>query len=157
MARDWDELLITRQPRAAAPAVGDDDDDGEQSGKRPRAFARLRASLRATRQALGTEVAANFGRTLADHDWEALEESLIVADVGARSAAEIAANLEATVRRERPDADALRSRLVELLAELAQGRDADGQPLPGTIDLRPEPTVILMVGVNGTGKTTTLG
>jgi fused signal recognition particle receptor len=40
---------------------------------------------------------------------------------------------------------------------MAQGSDRDGKPLPGTIDLRPRPTVVLMVGVNGTGKTTTLG
>lgn len=152
--RDWDELFITRGAAVATPRESEDEEPGE--GRRG-AFARLRASLRATRQALGTEVAAGFGKTLADHDWEALEESLIVADVGAGAAAEISASLESTARRERLDADALRGRLVELLAEMAQGSDRDGKPLPGTIDLRPRPTVVLMVGVNGTGKTTTLG
>jgi fused signal recognition particle receptor len=152
--RDWDELFITRN---APAAPGPTSDEEEPKGGRRGAFARLRASLRATRQALGTEVAVTFSKTLADHDWEALEESLIVADVGARAAAEISASLEATVRRERPDADALRGRLVELLAELARGKDSEGEPLEATIDLRPAPTVVLMVGVNGTGKTTTLG
>jgi fused signal recognition particle receptor len=155
MARDWDELFVTREARSAEPADGDADEDAPK--RRRGAFARLRASLRATRQTLGTEVAASFGKTLAEHDWEALEESLIMADVGARAAAEITASLEATVRRERPDADALRGRLVELLAELARGKGQDGEPPAATIDLRPQPTVVLMVGVNGTGKTTTLG
>ena len=142
VARDWDELLLTRRGRSAAV-----DEDGED------AFSRLRESLRATRQALGSEVAATFSRTLTAHDWDALEESLIVADVGGPAAAEIVSGLESTVRRERLDGDELRERLVELLA--AEATVTGGAPLH--IDLRPEPTVILMVGVNGTGKTTTIG
>jgi fused signal recognition particle receptor len=155
VARDWDDLFLVARKRTGPPAAGDEVEEVEAG--RARGFARLRASLRATRQALGTGVAAGFSKTLADHDWEALEESLILADVGAAAASEISSSLEATVRREGLDNDALRARLVELLAELARGRDRDGQPLPGTIDLRPHPTVVLMAGVNGTGKTTTLG
>jgi len=155
VARDWDDLFLVARGRRGASTVPDDVDDPE--GGRASGLARLRASLRATRQALGTGVAAGFSKPLADHDWEALEESLILADVGAPAAAEISQSLEATVRRERLDSDALRARLVELLAEQARGRDQDGQPLQATIDLRPQPTVVLMVGVNGTGKTTTLG
>jgi len=155
VARDWDDLFLVARKRAGPAAAGDELEEVEAG--RARGLARLRASLRATRQALGTGVAAGFSKTLADHDWEALEESLILADVGAAAAGEISASLESTVRRERLDNDALRARLVELLAELARGRDQDGQPLPATIDLRPQPTVVLMTGVNGTGKTTTLG
>jgi fused signal recognition particle receptor len=155
VARDWDDLFLVARGRRGASTAADDLDEPE--GGRARGFARLRASLRATRQALGTGVAASFSKTLADHDWEALEEALILADVGAPAAAEISERLEATVRRERLDSDALRARLVELLAEQARGRDQDGRPLQATIDLRPQPTVVLMVGVNGTGKTTTLG
>jgi len=151
--RDWDELFVTRTPRRLAR---EESEEGEPEQRRGR-FARLRDSLRATRQALGSEVAATFTKTLAEHDWEALEESLIVADVGAGAAAEISQSLEAAVRRERPDADALRERLVELLADLARGTEPGGARAEPTIDLREQPTVLLMVGVNGTGKTTTLG
>ncbi|HEX2703350.1 MAG TPA: signal recognition particle receptor subunit alpha, partial [Solirubrobacteraceae bacterium] len=139
MARDWDELFPVAQKRRGTSAAPDEVDEAESAG--PRGLARLRASLRATRQALGTGVGAGLRKTLADHDWEALEESLILADVGAPAAAEISQSLEATVRRERLDSDALRARLVELLAEQARGRDQDGQPLQATIDLRPQPTV----------------
>ncbi len=149
MARDWDELLLTRR----GPSAGVDQDGEDTDERRRGAFSRLRESMRATRQALGSEVAATFSRTLTAHDWEALEESLIVADVGGPAAAEIVSGLESTVRRERLDGDALRERLVELLAD--EATVTGGAPLH--IDLRPEPTVILMVGVNGTGKTTTLG
>jgi fused signal recognition particle receptor len=148
LRRDWDDLLLTHAARAAA----DEPEDPASEGRRRGAFTRLRASLRATRQALGSEVAATFSRTLGDHDWEALEESLIIADVGAPAAAQIVAALESTARRERLDPEQLRERLVELLADQAAGESG-----PAQIDLRPQPSVILVVGVNGTGKTTTVG
>ena len=82
---------------------------------------------------------------------ERLEEALIYADVGARTTAQVVEQLE----REATAGDisggqALTDRLVELLAEIARtGNDR--------IDLTAKPTVILMAGVNGTGKTTTVG
>jgi fused signal recognition particle receptor len=151
VARDWEALFVT----AAAEVEEEPGEEAEE--ERRGAFRRLRESLRATRQAIGSEVAGTFGRTLVEHDWEALEEALIMADVGAPVAASITASLEASVRRETLDADALRERLAGLLAEIARGTDVDGAPLIDTIDLRAQPTVVLMVGVNGTGKTTTLG
>jgi fused signal recognition particle receptor len=150
---DWDELILTRAPHSDDAARGDDAEPEGRTGR----FARLRDSLRATRQALGSEVAATFTRTLAEHDWDALEESLIIADVGAGPAESIRQSLEAAVRRERLDEDALRERLVELLADLARGDGAGGGTPAATIDLREQPAVLLMVGVNGTGKTTTVG
>jgi fused signal recognition particle receptor len=147
--RDWDELIVTRKP-----ARGEDGElDAEESERRRGRFGRLRDSLRATRQTIGSDIAATFTKTLADHDWEALEESLILADVGASAAASISQSLEATARRERLDEESLRGRLVDLLAELARGSSDEA----ATIDVRAQPTVLLIVGVNGTGKTTTLG
>jgi fused signal recognition particle receptor len=74
-----------------------------------------------------------------------------MADVGAKTTAEVVQKLE--LEAERGDiegGEALTRRLSELLASIARTGDEH-------IDLRPDPTVILMVGVNGTGKTTTLG
>jgi fused signal recognition particle receptor len=156
VARDWGDLFIVPAGVLAADEPPPEPDD-DAAPARLGAFRRLRESLRATRQTLGSEVAASFGKTLVDHDWEGLEEALIMADVGAAAAASITASLESTVRRERLDADALRERLAELLADVARGTGPDGAPLVDTIDLRAQPTVMLMVGVNGTGKTTTLG
>ena len=90
-------------------------------------------------------------RTLDDETWERLEETLIYADVGARTTAKIVERLETEASSgELSGGEQLTRRLTELLAEAARVGE-------GTIDLRPDPTVILMVGVNGTGKTTTIG
>jgi fused signal recognition particle receptor len=145
MAREWSDLLVLRE---LAPAS---EREGEQTTAQRRGFVRrLRASLRATREALG----ASFAQTLADGDWEALEEALIAADVGVANTTAVVDELSALARRERLDGDALRERLAVILAESARGGEGAAD---ATLDLRPLPTVVLMVGVNGTGKTTTLG
>ncbi len=108
--------------------------------------------MRKTREALAAEVQATlFEGDLDEHTWERLEEALIYADVGARTTAQVVEELE----KEAEDGtlvggEALTGRLAEMLAELARTGD-------DKIDLRPDPTVILVVGVNGTGKTTTIG
>ena len=143
MARDWPELFQTGEPapgRESEPAV-------ERGGF----FRRLRENLGKTRQALGAEVRSTLFDTLDEQTWERLEEALIYADVGARTTAEVVQRLEREAEQDGlSGGEALSTRLAELLAELARtGED--------TIDLRARPSVILMVGVNGTGKTTTIG
>jgi fused signal recognition particle receptor len=131
-------------------AVSDDEetDTPDAGGGRLR---RLRERLRTSRQALTAELTASVVDRLDDADWERLEEALILADVGARTTGEIVEKLEHEVDAgELADAHGVRERLVGLLAEVAEV----GEP---RIDLRPKPTVIMVVGVNGTGKTTTIG
>jgi fused signal recognition particle receptor len=146
MARDWYELFVTGD--GAPPAQP----EPEQEERRRGFFGRLRESMRKTRDALAAEVQATlFEGDLDEQTWERLEEALIYADVGARTTAQVVERLE----REAEEGDlaggeALTARLAELLAELARTGD-------DTIDIRPEPAVILVVGVNGTGKTTTIG
>jgi fused signal recognition particle receptor len=114
-------------------------------------FRRLRANLRKTRQALTTEIQATLFEDLSDETWERLEEALIYADVGARTTAQVVEQLEREATSGAVSGgEALSQRLTELLAEIARTGD-------DRIDLRPEPTVILVAGVNGTGKTTTVG
>jgi fused signal recognition particle receptor len=83
--------------------------------------------------------------------WERLEEALIYADVGARTTAQVVSALEQEATAGKVSGGpALTERLVELLADRAKaGEDR--------IDLRAKPTVVLIAGVNGTGKTTTVG
>ncbi|HLH13632.1 MAG TPA: signal recognition particle receptor subunit alpha, partial [Solirubrobacteraceae bacterium] len=147
MARDWSDLFIVEhggQGSAPQPA-------GEPAERRRGMFARLRENLRKTRQALGAEIQATLFEEVNAETWERLEEALIYADVGAATTARIVGALE----REAAEGglsggEALTRRLTELLAEAARvGEDR--------IDLRAKPTVILMAGVNGTGKTTTTG
>src|SRR5436305_7934537 len=146
MARDWSDLFISGGAPAAAA-------DREPDADEPRAgrFRRLRDSLRRTRQALTSEIQATLFEELDDETWERLEEALIYADVGAQTTAKVVSELEREATSgELSGGEQLSARLTELLAGIARtGEDR--------IDLRAEPTVILVAGVNGTGKTTTVG
>ena len=149
MATTWAELLDVGD-RELDPAAGEPVDAA--TPQRRGFFRRLRESLATSREALGAELSASLFETLDAETWERLEEALIMADVGARTTADVVGRLEGEVEAGRVEgAEAVRARLIELLAELATG---DGNV---RIDLRPRPAVVLIVGVNGTGKTTTAG
>ncbi|HET8673678.1 MAG TPA: signal recognition particle-docking protein FtsY [Thermoleophilaceae bacterium] len=144
MARSWQELFITGDGDGPAPQE-------EPQEKRQGFFRRLRENLSKTREALGAELQASVFQTLDDEAWERLEETLIYADVGATTTAKIVERLETEAAAgDLRGGEDLTRRLTEIMADVARV----GEP---TIDLRPEPTVILMTGVNGTGKTTTIG
>ena len=147
VARDWTDLFVTGEP---TPAAGEQEQ--EQDAERKRGFfSRLRENMTKTRQALGAELQATMFETLDDEAFERLEEALIYADVGAPTTAKIVARLESEAAGgELESGEDLSRRLQELLAETAT---VEGD----TIDLTHRPTVILTVGVNGTGKTTTIG
>jgi len=147
MARSWNELFITDEPAPAGDG-GDSVTGGEESRG---FFRRLRENLSKSRQALGAELQASVFQTLDEETWERLEETLIYADVGAATTAKIVERLETEAGSgDLAGGEQLTARLRDLLAEAARAGD-------DRIDLRHEPTVILMVGVNGTGKTTTIG
>jgi fused signal recognition particle receptor len=156
VARDWSELFITGEAGGRRAQDGDspaaeDSGEGSRSGERKGFFRRLRESMAKTRQALGSEIQATLFGTLDEHTWERLEEALIMADVGASTTAAVVEALEAEAGSGAIEGgEALSERLIALLAETAAVGD-------GRIDIRPKPTVILAVGVNGTGKTTTIG
>jgi fused signal recognition particle receptor len=145
MAREWRDLFIVDGEAAASG------DDTPAEERRIGRFRRLRENLRKTRQALTSEIQATLFEDLSDETWERLEEALIYADVGARTTAKVVEQLEQEATSgDISGGEALTERLTELLADIARtGED--------TIDLRAKPTVILMAGVNGTGKTTTTG
>jgi fused signal recognition particle receptor len=145
VARDWSDLFITGETASSGEA------EPAAAEKRRGVFRRLRENLSKTRQALGGELQATLWGTLDEHTWERLEEALIMADVGASTTAAVVATLEAEASAGGlTGGDALSGRLIELLADTARVGD-------GRIDVRASPTVILAVGVNGTGKTTTIG
>ena len=148
MPTTWQETfdLGARGP-AQSPAVEEAEDE------RRGVFRRLRESLSKSRQALSEEISASFFDRIDEQTWERLEEALIYADAGAPTTAEVVERLEREVEAGAVPADgaAVRERLIEILAEVA---GAGGR---APIDLGAEPAVLLMVGVNGTGKTTTIG
>ncbi|WP_354701909.1 Signal recognition particle receptor FtsY [Paraconexibacter sp. AEG42_29] len=151
MARDWNDLFITAE--GAGDAAGADPaDDAAAPEKKKRFFRRLRENMAKTREALGAELQATLFEGDIDEDtWERLEEALIMADVGASTTAKVVGQLEQEATEGGlVGGEALSQRLTELLADLARTGD-------GRIDVSHGPTVIMVVGVNGTGKTTTIG
>ncbi|HEX3801587.1 MAG TPA: signal recognition particle-docking protein FtsY [Solirubrobacteraceae bacterium] len=148
MAREWSDLFVVDgEPVGGARS----EPEAAAAEKRRGMFSRLRENLRKTRQALGAEIQATLFEEVNDETWERLEEALIYADVGARTTAKVVGQLEQEATEGGiTGGEALTARLTELLADIARvGEDH--------IDLRAKPTVILMAGVNGTGKTTTTG
>ena len=112
---------------------------------------RLSAGLSRTRDQIGDRIAELVGRgpDVGDEFWDGLEEALIAADMGAAASTEIVERLRTQARREDlPDAAAVENALVELIAaELPEAADPLAQ----------SPVAVLFVGVNGTGKTTSVG
>ncbi|HEV2821273.1 MAG TPA: signal recognition particle-docking protein FtsY, partial [Solirubrobacteraceae bacterium] len=149
MPREWTDLFVLPDGQASAASADGEEEGGRQRG---RFFRRLRENLSKTRQALGAEIQSTLFETVDEDTWERLEEALIMADVGASTTAKVVAQLEQEAQEgELEGGEALSARLSELLAEIAR----TDQPVQ--IDLGPDPTVIMAVGVNGTGKTTTIG
>ena len=145
MPGDWSEAFVVGE-RAGADAQKD-----ASAAVRGGLLARLRQSLARTREALGSEIQATLFATLDEQTWERLEEALIMADVGAATTSSVVTELEADAASGRlQGGEQLTERLIELLAHAAR----TGDP---RIDIRAQPTVIVAVGVNGTGKTTTIG
>jgi fused signal recognition particle receptor len=145
MAREWRDLFVVN----GAPAVASAEPATDE--RRVGRFRRLRESLRKTRQALQSEIQATLFEDLSEETWERLEEALIYADVGASTTAQVVEQLEREAAENKlSGGQALSDRLIELLTEIATVGDQ-------TIELGAKPTVILVAGVNGTGKTTTVG
>ena len=132
MPRSWAELL---GEEGAAP-----DSDTERAGM----FARLRDSLGKSRRALTQELGGGTLDSADDATWERLEEALLRADVGVPATAELVRRLEA-----RGGGGDLNEALADEIAALLGA--------PPVLELRERPSVLLVVGVNGTGKTTTIG
>lgn len=126
--------------QAAAPSIG--------------FFERLKRGLSKTRQQIGGGFLSLFkGKEIDDELYEELETQLLMADVGMDTTVKLIDRLtEHADRKQLKDADALYGLLKSEMSEILKKSDA-----PLTIENQQGPFVILMVGVNGVGKTTTIG
>lgn len=126
-----------------------------RTAERQSFFGRLRDGLKRTRAGLGEGLATLFmGRKQIDDElFDELETQLLLADVGVATTQRIMADVTAkAARKELADTDALYQHLTGELATLLQQVE---KPLP--VDSSKKPFVMLVVGVNGVGKTTTIG
>ncbi len=151
--QEWANLLAGDDGAAVAPPAGDTGKTAEAAGGG--LFSRLKKGLKRT----GSGFAEGMGtfllgkKEIDDEVMEDLENALLVADVGIEATTEIIDNLSARVKRkELADGEAV---VGALKVELARLLAPSEQPL--AIDSAQKPFVILVVGVNGVGKTTTIG
>ena len=117
-------------------------------------FSRLVKGLLKTKQNIGAGFRSLFtGKKIDDDLFEELEEQLLIADIGVPTTTKIINNLtQHASRKQLQDADLLYQQLKVEMADILKPVE---QPL--VIDHTKKPYVILMVGVNGVGKTTTIG
>jgi fused signal recognition particle receptor len=115
-------------------------------------FSRLRDNLSRSRRAMAQQLAGVMFNPADDAVWERLEEALLLSDCGVPATVAVIERLEAEADAGRlTTADELSTRLQAIIAELMTP-DADPR-----IDITAHPAVLLVSGVNGTGKTTSIG
>ncbi|MXP50083.1 signal recognition particle-docking protein FtsY [Pantoea sp. Eser] len=140
---------VSDLPLAAAPIITQEQERPSKEGF----FARLKRSLVKTRQNLGSGFISLFrGKKIDDDLFDELEEQLLIADVGVDTTCRIITHLtQQANRKQLRDAEALygllKAEMASILAKVDAPLDVSGKT----------PFVILMVGVNGVGKTTTIG
>ena len=116
-------------------------------------FSKIKEGLARTRKNFSTQLSGIFAAFTGADDafYEELEETLIFADLGARTSADIVANLRETAKREGIRiGEELKAALADILTQLLDLGDA-------ALRLDTKPSIILVIGVNGVGKTTTIG
>ena len=146
--------IVSAEAAPAQPQTQDKPLDN-QGTKKPGFFSRIRQGLSKTRSGLSDGLAnLLLGKKEIDDDLlEELETQLIMADVGVEATQDIMSRLTARVsRKELSDSDALYNALIGELQDTLGDVQA-----PLVIDSSKKPYVILMVGINGVGKTTTIG
>lgn len=133
---------------AALPA----DAPGREAPPEPRGVvARLAAALERSRAALHGRFESIFGGPVDEAALEQLEETLLLADVGVATAGRITERVR-TVSRSQSDPGVLRAAMREEMGAILAAVHRPMAPVPDE-----GPLVILVVGVNGSGKTTTIG
>lgn len=144
-------------PEVKGAEIEDTDKDSVKQGS---FFNRLKASLSRTKSNIGSGLSGLFrGKSIDDELYEELETQLLIADVGVDTTQKIIADLTEQVdRKQLKDGDALLEALKEHMSSLLSKVE---KPLFDEINAfsteQNGPYVILMVGVNGVGKTTTIG
>ncbi|WP_426346696.1 signal recognition particle-docking protein FtsY [Cronobacter universalis] len=150
-------VALAADPEAALEAEPEEEDVApvaeQEKPTKEGFFARLKRSLLKTKENLGSGFISLFrGKKIDDDLFEELEEQLLIADVGVDTTRKIIASLtEGASRKQLRDAEALygllKEEMGEILAKVDEPLNVEGKT----------PFVILMVGVNGVGKTTTIG
>jgi fused signal recognition particle receptor len=143
VTRTWHAMFNTGEGDAQEPETA-------EAGRG--LFSRLRDNLSRSRRAMAQQLAGVMFNPADEAVWERLEEALLLSDCGVPATVAVIERLEAEADAGRlTTADELSTRLQEIIAELMTPA-ADPR-----IDITAHPAVLLVSGVNGTGKTTSIG
>ncbi len=116
-------------------------------------FGRLKAGLAKTRNAFAEQIDQVFQvfRKVDEELFEELEETLIMSDLGGETSMNIIEKLRERVKAQHfSDGNDVKNALIEIIVEILSSVDC-------SLDFSGKPAVIMMIGVNGVGKTTTIG
>ncbi|MDQ0376755.1 signal recognition particle-docking protein FtsY [Amycolatopsis thermophila] len=147
------QVPAAREPEPSAVAV---EEPEPVSGR----IERLRGRLSKSRSMFGQSLLGLLGAGDLDEDsWQDVEDTLLMADLGAATTTEIVETLrtELTARAVRTSAEARTVLKSVLTGALHPDWDRSVRALAHTVDGKKQPAVVLVAGVNGTGKTTTTG
>ncbi len=153
------EEITAEEPEEFTPEEPEEPEEAEPEKAEPDPepkkgfFARLKEGLDKTRRNIMDGVDSVLGSfTKIDEDlFEELEEALIMADLGVQTTMEIVNRLRNRVKKEHvTDPSLVKGMLIEEITEMLSEGAAEEENLPS-------PTVMLVIGVNGVGKTTTIG
>jgi len=170
MASPPDDVPVPASPVAPSPEADEEAEDDEEEDELGRTVpgastrtatpdapkpepsglvARLRSALQRSREALQGRFDSIFGKPIDEGALEELEEALVLADVGIQTATDLVEELR-TMAAADADPAALRQHLQGRMREVLEGVHQPLSPREGL-------WVVLVVGVNGSGKTTTIG
>ncbi|OXM59213.1 signal recognition particle-docking protein FtsY [Amycolatopsis vastitatis] len=147
------DVKLPEAPEEPAPATEEID---PATGR----LERLRGRLSKSRSVLGTSLLGLLGAGDLDEDsWQDVEDTLLMADLGAATTNQIVERLrdELSRRAVRSSAEAREVLHEVLTAQLSTDSERAVRALPHIVDGKKQPAVVLVAGVNGTGKTTTTG
>ena len=133
--------------------VSEEDNQEEEAAEKKGFFARLRDGLGKTRSSISDKVNEVFKafKKIDEEFYEELEEALILADIGMSTSMQIVEKLRERVKEKKlTEEDEVKKELRDIVAEILTCEDS-------ALKLDTTPTVILVIGVNGVGKTTTIG
>ena len=148
------EETATEEPEVFADELLEEEEPEEdEEPKKKGLFARLKEGLGKTRSSISDKVGEVFKsfKKIDEEFYEELEEALILADIGAMTSVEIVERLRERVKEKRlTTEEEVKTELRDIVYEILDSEDSQ-------LYVDTKPTVILMIGVNGVGKTTTIG
>ncbi len=148
-----EEPSFKQEPVNPMEETVEDEETPASEEKQGGFFARLKAGLGKTRDALNEKVdgVLKVFKKIDEELYEELEEALIMADVGVETSMYIIEQLRKKVKEKRlTESEELKAEIAEVIAEILSKND-------NTLNLTTTPSVIITIGVNGVGKTTSIG